>query len=246
LVILALLVVCELAVRAGLFDARHLPPPTEIGSALADRLGDPALAEEVARTLQGWALGLVLACALALPLGIAIGSSRVFYRLMRGPIELLRPVPSVAFLPLIVLTLGSGLEAKVFLVAFAAFWPLLVHAIYGVRDIDPQLLETTRSLGLGPFTRFSRVIVPAAMPYLVTGLRIASSFALILAITAEIVVGTPGLGQAINLARTGGATADMYGLIVVAGIVGWAINEALSRLERRLLPWRVVHQGGAG
>jgi ABC-type nitrate/sulfonate/bicarbonate transport system permease component len=242
LVILALLLALELAVNAGLFDSRRLPPPTEIGSALADRLSDPSLAEEVGQTLQGWGLGLAVACALALPLGVAIGCSGLAYRLLRGPIELLRPIPSVAFVPLVVLTLGSDLEAKVFLVAFAAFWPLLVHAIYGVRDIDPQLLETTRSLGLGPLTRFSRVTVPAAMPYFVTGLRTASSIALILAITTEIVVGSPGLGQAINLAQAGGATADMYGLIFVAGIVGWALNGALVRLERWLLPWRVAHR----
>jgi ABC-type nitrate/sulfonate/bicarbonate transport system permease component len=240
LVVFILLVGVELAVRAGLFNPRDLPPPTEIASALAGRLGEPSLVEEVGRTLLGWGTGLGLAAVLALPLGIAIGSSGIVYRLLHGPIELLRPIPSVAFVPLIVLTLGSGLEAEVFLVAFAAFWPLLVHAIYGVRDIDPQLLETARSLGLGPITRFGRVTVPAAMPYFVTGLRAASSIALILAITAEIVIGSPGIGQAINLAQAGGATADMYGLIVVAGIVGWALNAALVWCERRLLPWRVA------
>jgi ABC-type nitrate/sulfonate/bicarbonate transport system permease component len=239
---LALLCAVEAIVRAGAVDSRRMPPPTEIAAALVDRLREPALAEQVGQTLEGWGLGLAIACALALPLGIAIGSSTVVYRLLRGPIELLRPVPSVAFVPLVVLTLGSGLEGEVFLVAFAAFWPLLVQAIYGVHGIDPQLLETARSLCVSRLTRFGRIVLPGSMPYVATGLRTASSLALILAITAELVIGSPGLGQAISLAEAGGAVADMYGLIVVAGVVGWGLNGVIVWLERRVLPWRL---GGA-
>jgi ABC-type nitrate/sulfonate/bicarbonate transport system permease component len=243
LVIVAILAGLELVVHAGLLDERHFPPPTEVADALVDQMGDPALAEEIGQTLQGWGLGLALAAALALPLGIAIGCSQIAYRVLRGPIELMRPVPSVAFVPLVVLTLGSGLEGKVFLVAFAAFWPLLIHAIYGVRGIDPLLLETARSLGIGPLTRFGRIVVPGAMPYVATGLRTASAIALILSVTAEIVIGAPGLGHSISLAGAAGATPDMYGLIAVAGALGWGLNALLSRLERRVLPWRAAWTG---
>jgi ABC-type nitrate/sulfonate/bicarbonate transport system permease component len=240
--VFGLLILFEALVRAGLIDPHHLPPPSEIFTALTGRLQDASLVSDVAQTLEGWGAGLAIACAIALPLGIPIGRSALVYRLVRGPMELLRPIPSVAFVPVVVLTLGSGLEAKIFLVAFAAFWPLLIHTIYGMRDFDPQLMETARSLGMGPGARLGRVVIPGALPYMATGLRIASSLALILAITTELVIGSPGLGQSISLAQAGGAIPNMYALIVVAGLLGWALNSALVSIEQRLLRWHVTYR----
>lgn len=242
---LGLLVLCELAARAGVIDARHLPPPSEVFAALGDRLLDPALRGDTAQTLAGWGAGLAIAFALALPAGVLLGQSALLYRLTAGPVELLRPIPSVAFVPLVVLTLGSGLEAKVFLVAFAAFWPLLIHAIYGIRDLDPQLLETARSLGMGRASRLFRVALPGALPYVATGLRTASSLALVLAVIAELVIGAPGLGRSISLAQAGGAVANMYALIVFVGILGWGLNGVFARLERYLLRWHVAYREAA-
>lgn len=240
--IAGLLIVFELLVRVGLIDAHSLPPPSRIFSALIGRLQGASLGSDVEQTLEGWGAGLVIACVIAVPIGIPIGRSELLYRLVRGPVELLRPIPSVAFVPVVVLTLGSGLEAKVFLVAFAAFWPLLIHTIYGMRDLDPQLMETARSLGMGRAARLWRVAVPGALPYVATGLRIASSLALVLAITTELVIGSPGLGQSISLAQAGGATANMYALIVIAGMLGWALNAGFAWIEQRLLRWHVSYR----
>ena len=115
------------------------------------------------------------------------------------PIEFLRPIPSAALIPLLFLTLGTNLKSEVFLAAFGAFWPLLVQTIYGVRDVDPVALETARSFGLGRLERLYRITLPSAVPYIATGLRISSTVALILAFTAELFMGTPGLGQARQL-----------------------------------------------
>ena len=172
-----------------------------------------------------------------MPLGLLIGSSRWAYRALRVPIEFLRPIPSVALIPLAVLIYGQGLQSKVFLAAFASFWPLLIQTIYGVQDVDPVATDTARSFGLGRAERIWRVTVPSAVPYIATGIRISSAVALILAVTAELVIGAAGLGREINVARSGGNLDVMYALIVATGLLGWLLNLATSAGERRVLHW---------
>jgi len=191
----------------------------------------------VGSTLHGWALGLGIAAALAIPLGIVIGSSPLLYRSLRFVIEFLRPIPSVALIPLAILVYGTGLESKVFLAAFASFWPLLVQTLYGVRDVDPVATDTARSFGFGRLARLWRITLPSALPYVATGVRISSSVALILTVTAELVIGSEGLGRSINVARSGGAVELMYALIVATGILGWLLNVVVAGAERRVLRW---------
>ena len=131
-----------------------------------------------------------------------IGSSRRGYQMLRLPIEFLRPIPSVALIPLAVLVFGTRFPNKLFLVTFACVWPLLFQAIYGVQDVDPVAVDTARAFGFGRFRRLVLIVLPSSAPYIATGLRIASSVALILAVTSELVVGVPGLGSAINVAAT--------------------------------------------
>jgi ABC-type nitrate/sulfonate/bicarbonate transport system permease component len=126
-------------------------------------------------TIRGWALGLAIATALAVPTGIVLGSSDFLGSAFRVPIEFLRPIPSAALIPVLFLSLGTGLKSEVFLAAFGAFWPLLVQTIYGVRDVDPVTTDTGRSFGLGRHERLYRITLPSAVPYIWTGLRIAST-----------------------------------------------------------------------
>src|SRR6187200_2460495 len=156
------------------------------------------------QTARGRAIGLGLATLLAVPIGIALGSSDLAGRAFRVPVEFLRPIPSAALIPLLFLTLGTTLESEVFLAAFGAFWPLLVQTMYGVRDVDPVAIDTARSFHVGRFERLYRITLPSAVPYIATGLRIASSVSLILAFTAELFMGTPGLGQKVNYAESFG------------------------------------------
>jgi ABC-type nitrate/sulfonate/bicarbonate transport system permease component len=235
--VLCVLALWELVVGIGLLDEDHIPTMTATVAELASLLGDPEFWTAVGNTLAGWALGLGIAAVLAVPLGILIGSSATAYRSVRFVVEFLRPIPSVALVPLAVLIYGVGLESKVFLAAFASFWPLFVQTLYGVQDVDPVATDTGRSFGLGRFERLWRIKLPSAVPYIATGLRISSAVALILAVTAEIVIGSAGLGRSINVARSSGAIELMYALIITTGLLGWLLNSLTTRAERRVLHW---------
>jgi ABC-type nitrate/sulfonate/bicarbonate transport system permease component len=227
----------ELVSRSGVISENDLPAM----STTMDELGSLASTGDfwgaVGYTVRGWALGLALATLFAVPLGIVLGVSDFAGRAFRVPIEFLRPIPSAVLIPLLFLTLGTSLKSEVFLAAFGAFWPLLVHTMYGVRDVDPVATDTARSFGVGSFERLCRITLPSAVPYMATGMRIASTVALILAFTAELFMGTPGLGQELNLAQSYGLTTQVYALALATGVLGIAMYIAFSTLERRLLRW---------
>ena len=235
--IVGVLVLFDLLPRIGILPRDHFPPISETLSTLGEQLGESGFWEAVGNTLQGWALGLAIAAGLAIPIGIVLGSSRMLYRALRGVIEFLRPIPSVALIPLAILIYGTGLESKVFLAAFASFWQVLVATLYGVQDVDPVATDTARSFGISRAQRLFRVTLPSAVPYIATGLRIASAVSLILTVTAELVIGSAGLGRSINLARSGGNEELMYALILTTGILGVLLNQIFVRAERRVLRW---------
>lgn len=237
LAVVGVLLLWELLTRTGIMPGRFLPAMSETFAEFGTLATEGDFWAAVRHTLEGWALGLGIAVALAVPLGILIGSSGLLYRATRVLIEFLRPIPSVALIPLAVLIYGTGLESKVFLAAFASFWPVLIQTLYGVQDVDPVAIDTARAYGLGRFERLWRVKLPSAIPYIATGVRISSAVALILAVTAELVIGAPGLGRQINVARAGGALELMYALIIVTGVLGWMLNIVATQGERRVLHW---------
>lgn len=241
--IIGALALWELTTRAGLIGADSLPPMTETFAELWEVIRTSSFWEAVWNTLQGWGLGLGIAAGAAIPIGIVLGSSNYLYRAVRPIVEFLRPVPSVALIPLAVLVYGTGLESKVFLATFAAFWPLLIQTLYGMQDVDPVATDTARSFGLGRLETLYRVKLPAAVPYIATGIRISSATALILAVTAELVIGSAGLGRQINIARAGGAFELMYALIITTGMLGWLLNIAATQGEKRVLHWHPSQRG---
>jgi ABC-type nitrate/sulfonate/bicarbonate transport system permease component len=227
----------ELTVRTGVISERNIPTMTATVGELFGQLAESSFWSAIGSTLQGWVLGLGIAMVLGIPLGILVGSSRWVFRAFRVPIEFLRPIPSVALIPLAVLVYGTGLESKVFLAVFASFWPLFIQTLYGVQDVDPVVTDTARSFGLGRLERLWRIKLPSAVPYIATGVRISSAVALILAVTAELVIGSAGLGREINVASSGGALELMYALIIATGMLGWGLNILATRGERRVLHW---------
>jgi ABC-type nitrate/sulfonate/bicarbonate transport system permease component len=220
-----------------------LPPLSAILSAVATELRTQAFWGAVGDTLVQWALGLAVAVAAGVSLGVVIGSIGWLRRATASLIEFLRPIPSVALVPLAVLLFGTQLRSALVLIVYASFWQVLVQTLYGVADVDPIADQTARSYGLGRWARVRHVLWPTALPFVVTGVRLAASVALILAITAELVIGSPGLGQQIAAAQGGGATALTYGLILVTGLLGLMVNVGVRAVERRVLRWHVSVRG---
>jgi ABC-type nitrate/sulfonate/bicarbonate transport system permease component len=243
--VLGALALWEFVVRSGLVSENDLPAMTTTMQELWSMMKTGEFWKNFGYTVRGWALGLAIATVLAVPIGIVLGTSELAGRALRVPIEFLRPIPSAVLIPLLFLTIGPSLKSEVFLAAFGAFWPLLVQTIYGVQDVDPVAIDTARSFRLGKLERLYRVTLPSAMPYIATGLRISSTVALILAFTAELFMGTPGLGQAMNYAQSYGLNDQLYALAIATGFLGLAVHFVMVALERRVLHWHPSQRGTA-
>jgi ABC-type nitrate/sulfonate/bicarbonate transport system permease component len=235
--ILGFLLTWELIPRLGLMEARFLPPASEVIIALAGDVQLTAFWTAVGETLLAWCLGLAAAVLLALLLGFVVGSSRFLRRFTNSTVEFLRPIPSVALIPLAVLLFGVKIQSSLMLIIYASFWQVFIQVLYGVADVDNVAMQTARSYGLKTAARVRHVVFPTALPFLMTGVRLAASVALILAITAELVIGSPGLGREIALAQSGGAISGMYALILATGLIGVLINLLMRFVERRTLSW---------
>ena len=233
----------EVVPRVADLPASTLPPLSAILAALADEVRDRAFWEALLATVEQWSLGLAIAVVAGIAVGAVIGSTPLLRRVTASTVEFLRPIPSVALVPLAVLLFGTGLESALVLVVYAAFWQVLVQTLYGAADVDPVAEETARCYGLGRLARLRYVLWPTAQPYVATGVRLAASVALILAVTAELVIGSPGLGREIAAAQSGGASALVYGLILVTGLLGLIVNVGVRTLERRMLAWHVSVRG---
>ncbi|MGW2383510.1 ABC transporter permease [Streptomyces sp. NPDC001658] len=239
----AFLLLGEAVPRLGLVKDAYFPPTSEIAGALGDELADSAFWTALGDTLTGWAVGLAVAACAGVVAGVVISVVPYLREATASTIEFLRPIPSVALIPLAVLLYGTELRSVLLLVVYASFWQILIQTLYGVQDVDPVAEETARSYGLGTWARIRYVLWPTALPYVMTGLRLAAAVALILTITAELVIGAPGLGARIAVAQTSQAVPDMYALIVVTGVLGLLINVGARSVERRALAW---HQSVRG
>ena len=235
--IIGFLLLWEMVPRVGIVEPRFLPPASEVIAALVTDFGLTAFWVAVGETMLAWAIGLVMAIVLAVVLGFIIGSSMFLRKFTNSTVEFLRPIPSVALIPLAVLLFGVKIESTLMLVVYASFWQVFIQVLYGVADVDNVAMQTAKSYGLGAMARVRHVVFPTALPYLMTGIRLAASVALILAITAELVIGSPGLGREIALAQSGGAISGMYALVLATGLIGVVINLVMRFIERKTLSW---------
>ncbi|UIN30397.1 ABC transporter permease [Microbacterium binotii] len=229
----------QLATSTALVSPTQFPSMTDSIAALLQELTTPRLWSAVGATLIGWFFGMVITITLGLVVGTALAHSDIARQSAAPVIETFKAIPAIAVLPLVILVAGSTLPMKVFLICFAAFWPFVIQVIYGVRSMDPVVADTAKALGVRGIRRFLVVSIPSASPYLVTGMRIASAQALILAVVAEIVGGAAGVGRNILLAENAGVSAypTMYAYIIVAGLLGIALTGAFFLLEKRLMHW---------
>jgi ABC-type nitrate/sulfonate/bicarbonate transport system permease component len=241
--IVGFLLTWQLIPALGIIDPRFLPYATDTLAQLGADLRDLEFWRNVGRTMTAWAIGLVIATVLAVVLGTIIGLVPFLRRATHTTVEFLRPIPSVALIPLAVLLYGIQLPAALVIIVFASFWQVFVQVLYGVADVDAVARDTARSFGLSRGSRIVNLVLPTALPYLMTGLRLAAAVALILAVTAEMVIGIPGLGREIVFAQSAGNYTQVYALVVVTGLIGLLINVIFGVIERRSLSW---HQSVRG
>jgi|SRR5690625_4997452 len=237
--IVVLCVALELVPRFGLVDPRFLPPLSKAGRQLAIEMVQPEFILATLNTLWTWFLGMLIATLIAVPLGTLFGLYEFSYRVARATIDILRPIPPIALIPLLVLVLGQTLEMKVWLVVFAVLWPILFNTISGVRDVDPQLLHMAQVYKFPRIKQIRRIVLPSAAPFMATGIRISSSIALVVVVSVELIAGgTNGLGSYIAEARAiGTEIPKIFAGILMTGILGLVLNLSISSAESRLFGW---------
>lgn len=236
--VVALTLLYEAARAVGILPTEGAPGVAAIVDATWDGLaGGPLLAAAV-DTLQASALGLAVACAIGIPLGLAVGASRWADALTGVTVEFLRPVPAVALVPVAVVVFGLEVGMQVFLIGFACVWPVVLGTRHGVRALDPLMLDSARMLGLSRRAVVTRVVVPATAPAVATGVRTAASLGIVVAVAAEIVAGSPGLGQYLTDAQQGGSEASAFAAVLLSGLLGLAVNALFVLGESRLAGWQ--------
>lgn len=226
----------------GLVDPRDLPSFLSILTTAFQGLWGEALLFALGATIASWSLGLLLAAILGTLAGIALALLPRLELATRPVIEFLRPIPSVALIPVALLVLGIGLPMQLFMIVFAAIWPVLFSVKAGVESVDPRYIETGRVFGHAPMARICHIVLPATTPSLATGVRTASAIALVLTITVEMLVGRPGIGSFIENVRLNGLVTEMWAAILVTGVLGYLVNTAFVTLERIFLPWSPDHR----
>jgi len=241
--IVGFLITWQLIPTLGILNPAIFPPATVVLAQLGENLRDLEFWRNVGRTMTAWGLGLLIATLLAVVLGTVIGLVPFLRRATHTTVEFLRPIPSVALIPLAILMFGIRLQAALVIIVFASFWQVFVQVLYGVADVDTVARDTARSFGLSRGSRIVNLVFPTASPYVMTGLRLAASVALILAVTAEMTIGNPGLGRQIVFAQSAGDYVQVYALVIVTGLLGLLVNMVFRLVERRALWW---HQSVRG
>jgi NitT/TauT family transport system permease protein len=231
---LALVIAAEIGARTIGISQDNLAAPSAILAAGWDILLDGSLLYSTAQTLWASLAGLVIGGGLGLILGILIGLFAPLARLLQVTIEALRPVPSIALLPIALLIFGFGFALEISLVAFATFWPVVIISQAAIAGVEPMLMDVSRALGLGFAGRIVKIVIPATLPRIFVAFRLAAGIALIVAVTAEIVNNPIGLGTDLNNAQQVMRPATMFAVLIWVGIIGWGLNALLLLAQRKL------------
>jgi NitT/TauT family transport system permease protein len=251
---IAALAIWEAAVRVLHINPGLLPAPSQVlrrwvGYALPQEPFDPSQSGRLAWMLSGELIhdalstlfrvlmGFLIGTALALPLGLWMGASKRSYQLLNPLLQILRPIPPIAFIPLAILWFGLGNPPAFFLISLGAFFPVLINTIAGVRNVDPIYLRAAQNLGAAQATMFRKVILPAATPYILTGMRVGIGVAFICVIVAEMIAVNNGLGYRILEAREFFWSDKIIAGMVSIGLLGLGIDTAMSRINSHLLRW---------
>jgi 1,4-dihydroxy-2-naphthoate polyprenyltransferase len=235
---LLLLLLWEGAVQMGVLNRIFVPPPSEVVVALVDGLIDGSLVADVVVSSERIALGFIIGAAPATLLGIWSGLNRTVYYLVRPLATMLYPVPKIALLPLVIVVLGIGEISKIATVAISVFLMVVIHTIGGVMQVDRRFFEVGRLYGANQWTLFRTVALPASLPAIIEGWKLAMGFALTLIVGVEFVGASNGIGYRIWQSYELYAIADMFAAVCLIAALGWVLTVGLDELERLLVPWR--------
>jgi NitT/TauT family transport system permease protein len=242
------LAVCELVGRSGLVNMDYLPPPSIIGARLVEMFNDRGFSLDLVQSVLAWAMGLAIAIAIAVPVGILFGSLPLVRSAFSAVVEFLRPIPSVALIPLAIVAIKTNPEMKISLAVFGAVWPILFNTMHAMSDIEPVQINTARAFNVSRFRTLVSVKLPSITPFVFTGIRISASVVLILIISTEILAGggresdelweRGGLGTYIANSSSGAARMDLaIAATFVAGAFGVLVNMIFTRIQRRWINW---------
>ncbi|WP_437618038.1 ABC transporter permease [Sorangium sp. So ce1151] len=230
----------ETAPRVGLVEAAFLPPLSEVLANGWQLLQNGQLLSHIKASLSRSLLGFSLAILVGVPLGLAIGWYKGVADAINPLLEVLRNTAALALLPVFLLLLGIGEASKVALVIYSCTWPILLNTISGVRGVDPLLIKSARTMGLSPLQLFRKVILPAAIPTIFVGIRLAGAYSLLVLVAAEMIGAKAGLGYLIIYAQYNFQIPSMYVGILTITTLGLTFNHLLMRVERRFTAWKVA------
>jgi ABC-type nitrate/sulfonate/bicarbonate transport system permease component len=221
-----------------LFNPIFLPGPWLVLGSVLDMAVRGPLWIHLAATLERVAMGFGVGAALGVALGLAAGHLTPIRNVVEPLVEVLRPIPPLALLPMFIVWVGIGEASKIGFITYATFFPIFLTTVTGVRQIDPLLVRAAQSLGARGVALFTRVILPAALPDILTGLRLGVALAFFVIVISEFIGAEHGLGYLINDGRNFFLVPQMLGAAVVLGLLGYAGNGLVRLLERRLTRWQ--------
>ena len=238
LVLLVLVVAEDIAARSDLFGlGPFLPPAGDVLAAWWRMTASGEMPEAIAVTLRGYVQGFLLSAVIGIALGTWMARSFVVSGLLTPIVEFLRPMPSAAIIPLAIVFFGIDDSMKRFVATYGALWPILLNTWYGVRSADSQLVEIARMLRLGRLRTLFLVVLPAASPFIMTGLRLGSIVTLGLVITAELIASGDGLGYVIESEQLAFKVPETYAGVLSVMLLGASVNFAFYLVEKRLMRW---------
>ncbi|MGE7759091.1 ABC transporter permease [Peribacillus sp. NPDC097895] len=236
--IFLLLVLWEVAPRIGLVDSTFFPPFSKVAEGWWGLVISGDLYAHFQASIRRSFFGFGLAILIAIPLGLIIGWYPLANELLNPVLELFRNTAALALLPVFILLLGIGETSKVTIVLFACTFPILLNTINAVRNVDPLLIKSAKSMGLPSYKLFYKVILPASIPTIFTGIRMAGTASILVLIAAEMVGAKEGLGYLINYAQMNFQIPQMYAGIITISLLGFILNYLLVSLERKFSSWK--------
>ena len=237
--IIAFLLLWEIVARLKLVSTpAFFPPVTKIAVALAGEAASGKLLANIMISLQRAFAGFVFGLCVAIPLGLAIGWFKKLGNFINPLLQVFRNMPVLALLPVFVMFFGIGEISKVVVILWGVLWYTLLNTIAGVRSVDPQLIKAARSMGTGSLRLFATVVLPAALPFIFTGVRLSATVSILILIAAEMMGANSGLGYALYFYQANFLIPQMYAYIIVMAVLGTALNFVLEAVERRSFRWR--------